>query len=76
MDAMVSVERLGDIAVVRFDRRGRANALSFAMMDDLAAAARSFETDAAVRAVVLAGAPTIFSAGMDLADPASNASPT
>ena len=70
MDKIVSVERLDDIAVVRFDRRGRANALSFAMMDDLAAAARSFETDVAVRAVVLAGAPTIFSAGMDLSDPA------
>jgi enoyl-CoA hydratase len=70
MDRIVRIERLGDIAIVRFDRRGRANALSFAMMDDLAAAARSFETDAAVRAVVLAGAPKIFSAGMDLADPA------
>ena len=70
MDRIVSVERLGDIAVVRFDRRGRANALSFAMMDDLAAAARSFEADAQVRAVVLTGAPKIFSAGMDLADPA------
>ena len=70
MDRIVSVERLDDIALVRFDRRGRANALSFAMMDDLAAAARGFETDAGVRAVVLTGAPGIFSAGMDLADPA------
>lgn len=70
MDTIVSIERLGEIAVVRFDRKGRANALSFAMMDDLAAAARSFEADAAVRAVVLTGAPKIFSAGMDLADPA------
>ncbi|HUF45278.1 MAG TPA: enoyl-CoA hydratase/isomerase family protein [Aestuariivirgaceae bacterium] len=70
MDRIVNIERLGEIAVVRFDRRGRANALSFAMMEDLAAAARSFETDAAVRVVVLAGAPKIFSAGMDLADPA------
>ena len=70
MDEIVSIERLGDVAVVRFDRRGRANALSFAMMDELAEAARSFEADAGVRAVVLAGAPRIFSAGMDLADPA------
>lgn len=70
MDAIIGVERLEDIAIVRFDRRGRANALSFAMMDDLAAAARGFEADAEVRAVVLAGAPDIFSAGMDLADPA------
>jgi enoyl-CoA hydratase/carnithine racemase len=70
MNEIVSIERLGDVAVVRFDRRGRANALSFAMMDQLAAAARSFEADAGVRAVVLTGAPRIFSAGMDLADPA------
>ena len=52
MDEIVRIERLGDVAVVRFDRRGRANALSFAMMDELAAAARSFEADAGVRAVV------------------------
>ena len=70
MEKIVSVERLNDIALVRFDRRGRANALSFSMMDELAAAARGFETDAGVRAIVLAGAPNIFSAGMDLADPA------
>jgi enoyl-CoA hydratase len=70
MESFVTIERLGDVVVVRFDRRGRANALSFVMMDDLAAAARSFETEVGVRAVVLAGAPSIFSAGMDLADPA------
>jgi enoyl-CoA hydratase len=70
LDRIVSVERLGEIAIVRFDRRGRANALSFAMMDELAAAARSFEADAEVRAVVLTGSAKIFSAGMDLADPA------
>lgn len=69
MDRIVSIERHGDIAVVRFDRGGRANALSFAMMDELAAAALSFDTDATVRVVVLTGAARIFSAGMDLADP-------
>jgi enoyl-CoA hydratase/carnithine racemase len=70
MAGTVSIERQGEVAVVRFDRKGRANALSFAIMDELAAAARSFETDAALRAVVLAGARRIFSSGMDLADPA------
>ena len=70
MAGTVSIERMGEVAVVRFDRKGRANALSFAMMDELAAAARGFETDAQLRAVVLAGAPKIFSSGMDLADPA------
>jgi enoyl-CoA hydratase/carnithine racemase len=69
-DNIVSIEHRGDIAIVRFDRHARANALSFAIMDRLTEAALGFETDARVAAVVLTGAPAIFSAGMDLADPA------
>jgi enoyl-CoA hydratase len=69
-DNVVSIERQGDIAVVHFNRGGRANALSFAIMDMLGEAALSFETDARVAAVVLSGAASIFSAGMDLADEA------
>lgn len=69
MATAVSVERDGGIAVVRLDRGGRANALSFAIMDELAAAALSFVDDTDLRAVVLTGTPKIFSAGMDLADP-------
>ncbi len=66
----VSIEHRGDIALVRFDRGARANALSFAVMDMLTEAALSFESDARVAAVVLTGAEKIFSAGMDLADAA------
>ncbi len=65
-----SIERTGEgIAVVRFDRGGRANALSFAIMDELAEVALSFVDDTALRAVVLTGTERIFSAGMDLGDP-------
>jgi len=66
----VSIEHLGDIALVRFDRGERANALSFAIMDMLTEAALSFEADAHVAAVVLTDSESLFSAGMDLADPA------
>lgn len=69
-DSTVSIEHQGDIAIVRFDRGQRANALSFAIMDMLTEAALSFEADARVAAVVLTGSEKIFSAGMDLADPA------
>ncbi len=69
-DKAVSIEHQGAIAIVRLDRGARANAMSFAIMDALADAARGFETDARVAAVVLTGTPTLFSAGMDLADEA------
>lgn len=66
MAKTVSVERRGPIALVRFDRQGQANALSFEIMKELTAAARSFEDDVETAAIVVAGAPRIFSGGMDL----------
>ena len=69
MGKCVSIERDGGIAVVRYDRGGRANAMSFAIMDELAEAALSFTDDTSLDAVVLTGTERIFSAGMDLADP-------
>lgn len=66
----VTVERRETVAIVRFDRQGRANALDFAMMDALTETARGFEGDTETTAVVLTGAPAIFSGGMDLRDPA------
>ncbi|MFO1136290.1 MAG: enoyl-CoA hydratase/isomerase family protein [Rhodoblastus sp.] len=58
----------GRIAVVRFDRGDRLNALSAAAMRELRAAAQSFEDDAATSVVVLAGHAQGFSAGFDLKD--------
>jgi enoyl-CoA hydratase/carnithine racemase len=65
----VSIERSDNIAVVRLDRGGKANAMSFAIMDELADAALSFVDDISLRVVVLTGTERIFSAGMDLTDP-------
>ena len=58
----------GRVAIVRFDRGDRINALSPAAMRELTAAARSFEDDIATSVVVLTGNATCFSAGFDLAD--------
>lgn len=66
----VKIERRERIAVVRFDRGGRANALDFAAMDALAAAAHELAGDRDLAAVILTGAANVFSAGMDLRDPA------
>jgi enoyl-CoA hydratase/carnithine racemase len=66
----VTIERRDAVATIRFDRQGRANALDFAIMDALTEAARSFEGDTETVAVILTGAPAIFTGGMDLRDPA------
>ena len=65
----VTITRDNDIAVVTFDRGGKANAMTFAIMDELAEAARGFERDNDARAVILTGTAKIFSAGMDLTQP-------
>lgn len=59
----------GRVAVIRFDRGDRLNALSQTAMRELRDAARSFEDDHATSAVVLTGTATAFSAGFDLKDP-------
>ena len=51
----VTIEREGRVAIVRFDRGSRANPLSLALMRELTAAARSFEHDAEINAVILTG---------------------
>lgn len=65
----VTIAREGGIAIVTYDRGGRANAMSFDIMDELANAALSFTDDIDLRGVVLTGTDRIFSAGMDLSDP-------
>jgi len=58
----------GRIAVVRFDRGDRLNALSAAAMRELRAAAQSFEDDSSTSVVILTGTAHGFSAGFDLKD--------
>lgn len=68
--SMVSIERDDGVAVVRYDRGGKANALNLAAMDALIAAAAELARDEHIRAVVLTGTAAVFSAGIDLKDPA------
>ncbi|WP_340109986.1 enoyl-CoA hydratase/isomerase family protein [Pikeienuella sp. HZG-20] len=66
----------GRVAVVRFDRGRAANPLALSTMRALTAAARRFETDARVSAVVLAGRADNFCLGFDLKDEETVALPT
>lgn len=66
----VEIERRGRVAVVRFDRGDKTNALSRRLMQELTEAGHSLADDPAVNAVVLTGSRTTFTAGMDLRDPA------
>lgn len=66
--ALVRVEKLdGGVAIVTLNRPEAMNALSRALRAELAAAMRTVEADADIRAVVLTGAGTrAFTAGLDL----------
>lgn len=61
---MLATEMRGEVAVLRMER-GKANALDLELLESLSARLVEVEGSAA-RAVVLTGAGTIFSAGVDL----------
>ncbi len=61
----VVLARDGAIATVTLSRPERRNALSDAMLTDLAAAFAELRDDATTRVVVVTGAPPVFSAGAD-----------
>lgn len=67
--SLVSIEKRGRIAIVRFDREDRANALSMEAIRQLTEAARSFDADSHTSAIVLTGPAHVFSNGADLKDP-------
>ena len=61
----VTLARDGAIAIVTLARPDRRNSLSDAMLTGLGAAFAELRDDAAVRVVVVTGAPPVFSAGAD-----------
>src|SRR5438270_11815471 len=63
----VRLDRDGAIATVTLNRPERRNSLSDAMLTDLGAVVSALPDDAAVRIVILTGAPPVFSAGADAA---------
>ena len=63
------VEREGPLAIVTLARAGKLNALTFPMLDGLAAAADAIEADDECRAVILTGeGAKAFCAGADIAE--------
>ena len=68
MTQMVEIERRGRVAIVRFDRGNRANAMSLELCRQLTVAARSFEGDSQTSAIVLTGRAEVFTNGADLKD--------
>ena len=66
---IVTITKQGRIAVVRFDRGHDPNPLSYQTLKELTLAARSFEDETEVTAVILTGRDQVFTAGSDLKDP-------
>jgi enoyl-CoA hydratase/carnithine racemase len=65
----ILVQRIDHIATVTFNRPQRANALNYAHLAEIEAAALSFRDDADTRVVIFTGAGRHFSSGADLTDP-------
>jgi len=65
----IDIQRIGRVAVVKFDRLDGLNALSLDLMRGLMEVARSFEEDIETTVVVLTGSASVFTAGLDLRDP-------
>lgn len=63
------VEEDGSLAIVRIVRPDARNALSRRLMRELLAVAQALRSRTDLQAIVLAGAPTYFTAGADLKDP-------
>ena len=60
------IERAGEIATVSFNRPERANALNYALIAEIEAAALSFRDDIESRVVIFTGIGKNFCAGADL----------
>jgi 2-(1,2-epoxy-1,2-dihydrophenyl)acetyl-CoA isomerase len=65
-EPVLIVEREGAVARLTLNRPHARNALTLALVDELAAALESLASDSAVRALVLTGAGGAFCAGADL----------
>lgn len=65
---MIDVSREGCVAIVRYDRGEKANALNMKAIEALSDAARQLRRDDAISVVVLTGTAKRFSAGVDLND--------
>ena len=65
---MITLQRDGAVAIVRFDRGEKRNAFNQALIGRLTETANQFQSDREIQAIVLTGTEQAFSAGMDLED--------
>ena len=66
MSGLVETSLDGHVALCRLNRPDARNALSPALMDELATAVEGFDADPQVRCVVIAGSDEVFAAGADI----------
>src|SRR5271166_4853284 len=71
----IELVRDGEIATLRINRPERKNALSYSMLDRMAALVRELKTDRGVRVVLFTGAGDTFCAGTDLQELSGRPSP-
>jgi enoyl-CoA hydratase len=71
----ILVERRGAVGIVTLNRPQALNALSSALIAELAAALDDFEADTAIGAIVLTGSEKAFAAGADVKEMASKSYP-
>ena len=64
----VKTERHGGALVVQLDRDEKRNAINGEMTESISVALDAGEDDPTVRAIVIAGGPTVFCAGTDIAE--------
>lgn len=72
----LTIETRGHIATVTFDRPRKANALNYALLTEIEAAAIAFREDAETRIVIFTGAGKHFTSGADLSDPGARSAMT
>jgi enoyl-CoA hydratase/carnithine racemase len=66
MPEAIELERYEAVGVVRLNRPERRNALSPAVLEELAEAIGDFDADESVRCIVVAGTDQVFAAGADI----------
>ncbi|MGE0309796.1 MAG: enoyl-CoA hydratase/isomerase family protein, partial [Acidimicrobiia bacterium] len=64
----ISIERTGEVAIVRLDRPKQLNALTMPMLVELIGALNAIDADPTCRVVILTGEGRGFCAGADLGD--------
>jgi enoyl-CoA hydratase/carnithine racemase len=62
----VRTERREAVGIVTLDRPEKRNALSPALMEELATAVTAYDTDSDVRCIVITGSDEVFAAGADI----------